>query len=99
MGPSVLNLVWEEHCGFYRYLTKLYVASVNSELGKLTLPTVQEHPLLVSGGCASEWWVSRIVQSPQQQVHSPLGSTWVLLYGGQGSIYVKYQTCKLCISV
>ena len=29
----ILTLVWEGHCGYHRYLTKLYVGSGSSELG------------------------------------------------------------------
>ena len=33
VGWDRRSLVWEGHCGYHPYLTKLYVASGNSELG------------------------------------------------------------------
>ena len=54
---------------------------------------MQEHPPLVSGGCAPVRWVSPKVQSPLEQVHPPRGSElWELLHGGQRLISLKYQT-------
>ena len=68
-------------CGDLRHETKLYIASAlvsamcgrNNELGlylwgNRPLLTVQEHPSLVSGGCALTQWATSTVQSTAHTV-------------------------------
>ena len=67
--------------------------------GNQPLPTEQEHPPLVSSGCAPAWWVSQIVRlllqcivagPPTVRVHFKLHGGWTC-YSGERTIKLTHR--------